>query len=110
MHSLEALLFFPSISGFSIVSLPFLRQLEYYTTSIPLCQYLFEKFLGIFGGSSRFFTVFCGGATFYHNLLGLSSTFLKIFKLFFCFLEQAAENIRQKSKTPLQNRSQCGII
>ena len=39
---------YPLTRGFSVVSLPFFWQFEYYTTFILLCQYLFEKFFEIF--------------------------------------------------------------
>ena len=46
---------YPLTRGFSVVLLPFFRQLEYYTTFTLLCQYLFEKFFAFFQG---FFAVF----------------------------------------------------
>ena len=42
-------LYFSLVVQFSrIISLPFLRQLDYYTTFFPVCQYLFQKFFDFF--------------------------------------------------------------
>ena len=51
-------LYFSLVVQFSrIISPPLLRQLEYYTTFLRLCQYLLQKFFHLFSGFSRLFVI-----------------------------------------------------
>ena len=47
-HTFICFVLLSCCSIFKDHSPPLLRQLDYYTTSLPLCQYLFQKFFNFF--------------------------------------------------------------
>ena len=65
------------------------RQLDYYITQLPLCQYFFESFLKTFshllGSASH---LFAGGALLYLFLYVLSTVFMN----FFTFIQISKNN------------------
>ena len=90
----------PRFRDFPLCYCPFCDSSSIIPHSSHFVNTFLQSFWGFLEVALDFSPFFCGGATFYHNLLGLSSTFLKIFKLFPVFWSKQQKISDKKAKPP----------